>query len=337
MMINWFSGVAGQGAATLAGIVMGVCQLPAEDTMQQAAMSGSVCFDARIAEDIAWQPKSGAGLFKIASGYASLGIHFSPMFAVQSSGSIRGVSRFNGTESGWNLLPESPSGIDRRHDHTVVRIGSPGQHRLRSTIGVQRLPFGIDMNPGDDLWQLTEDRIFWGQTLKSAVITVDNQVDFQADIGFGRGSPWDENDLEETSLRMMYDLSFFERARLIVSAAGTAKDPRYAFGFLTTSRQGDLTQFEIIRTTSPDADLDVGYRRFFRFAFATGDRRFWFLYDEDRLRTQTFAVGYRHFFDVGTVEDWTPLAVRLSVGRVRSFSSGIDSSLAVTSGVEANF
>lgn len=332
-MISW--GAAGLGKQLLGsafGLAMGVCQLPDDGVAYIRAMSGVVCVRARASEDVGVAPGSGEGAVKVVAGSGSIGIHFSPLLAIQGQGSIRGTSRFNGAETGWSLLPE---GITRRGDHLVLRIGNPALHSFRATLGDQRLPFGIDANPADDLWLVAEDRIYWGSVARSAVLTFDNLIDAELNVGLSTAG-LDKSSPPRLSARLMYDLSFFERARLVMSIAEDSGVRRYGFGFVSTSRSGDITQFEVTRLNAPDEVLDAGFRRLFRFAVDAADRSWWFVYDEDRLRTQSLLAGYRYFLPAPTAENPDSFALRFSVGRIRSLNPVIKSRFIASIGVEAD-
>ena len=333
MMISW--GAAGLGKQFLGsafGLALGVCQLPEDGAVIMNTMSGAACLRARASEDISVDVGSHQSPVKIAAGSASIGIHFSPIFAVQASGSIRGVSRFNGNSAGWSLLP---NGVERRRDHVILRIGNSAVHPIRASLGEQRIPFGIDANPADDLWLVTEDRVFWGPVARSAVMTFDNMVETQLDIGMSADGP-KKTSLPRISARLMYDLSFFERARLVASIADERGTRRYGFGFVSTSRAGDTSHFELARINASDPFLDAGFRLLFRFAFDASDRRWWLVYDEDRLRTQSFLFGYRYFFLEKFTGTADALGLRLSFGRVRSLNPLIKSKFLMALGVEAN-
>lgn len=333
MMISW--GAAGLGKQILGsafGLALGVCQLPDDGVAYIRTMSGAACVRARASEDIGVLPGSGEGAVKVVAGSGSIGIHFSPSIAIQAKGSIRGTSRFNGEEAGWTLLPE---GITRRGDHLVLRIGNPALHVFRATLGDQRLPFGIDANPADDLWLVTEDRIYWGSVTRSAVLTFDNLSDAELDVGLSIND-LDKSNPPRLSARLMYDLSFFERARVVMSVAEDSGIRRYGFGFISTSRSGDITQFEVARVNGSDQILDAGFRRLFRFAVDAADRHWWFVYDEDRLRTQSVLAGYRYFLPKIIAINSDSFAMRFSLGRVRSLNPAIKSRFIASAGVEAN-
>ena len=333
MMISW--GAAGLGKQVLGsafGLALGVCQLPDDGVAYIRSMSGTACVRARASEDVGVAPGSGEGAVKVVAGSGSIGIHFSPFLSIQAQGNVRGTSRFNGAETGWSLLPE---GITRQFDHLVLRIGNPALHSFRATLGDQRLPFGIDANPADDLWLVAEERIYWGSLTRGAVLTFDNLIDAELDVGLST------EDLEESSpprlsARLMYDLSFFERARLVMSIAEDSGVRRYGFGFISTSRSGDVTQFEVVRLNAPDQVLDSGFRRLFRFAVDAADRSWWFVYDEDRLRTQSVLAGYRYFLPSNIIGNSNSFALRFSLGRVRSLNPVIKSRFIASVGVEAN-
>ncbi|NDE15377.1 hypothetical protein EBZ80_10655 [bacterium] len=332
MMINW--GAAGIGKKILGtgvGVALGVCELPAGSEDYIRAMSSTACLNARVSGDFIMTPGSADGPVKIAAAEGALGIHFSPLLAIQAKGRVRGISRFDAGDARWSLLPD---GIKRESEHVILRIGNPALHSLRASLGEQRLPFGVDANPADDLWWATGDRFYWGKVRRSATLTFDNMSDSQVDLGFA-GDKASDDSSQQASARLMYDLRFFERARLILSAAGISAARRFGFAFVTTSRAGATTQFELVRSESGDPELDAGFRRLFRFAYDAPDRRWWFLFDEDRLRTQTVATGYRYF-----PVEWIPgnegnFAFRFSVGRVRSLNSLYESRFLVAVGVEA--
>ena len=332
-MISW--GAAGVGKQVLGsalGLALGICQVPDDRVANMRGLSDVACVRVRGSEDIGIAPGSADGAVKVAAGSWSVGVHFSPFLAIQSQGSIRGTSRFNGAESGWSLLPE---GIVRRSDHLVLRVGNPALHSFRAILGDQRLPFGIDANPADDLWLIAEDRIYWGPVTRSAVLTFDNLSDAELDVGLSIND-FENSGSSRLSARFMYDLSFFERARMVMSVAEDSGIRRYGFGFISTSRSGDVTQFEVARVNEPDRFLNSGFRRLFRFAVDAADRRWWFVYDEDRLRTQSVLAGYRYFLPATLLGDSDSSAIRFSLGRVRSLNPAIKSRFMASLGVEAN-
>lgn len=333
MMINW--GAAGIGKKILGssvGVALGICELPAGAEDYIKAMSSTACLNARISEDLVVTPEPGEGAAKLAAASGSLGIHFSPLLAVQAKGRFRGISRFDATDGRWSLLPD---GIKKDLDHVVLRIGNPALHSFRASLGEQRLPFGIDANPADDLWVVTEDRMYWGKTRRSAVLTFDNMSETQLDLGIAGDDAVGKSG-QQLSARLMYDMSFFERARLLLSVAEEAGSRRYGMGFVTTSKAGGTTQFELARSEAADPVLDAGFRRLFRFAFEAPGRRWWFLYDEDRVRTQTVATGYRYFPSTSILPPNDSFALRFSLGRARSLNPAIESRFLVSFGVEAS-
>lgn len=332
-MISW--GATGLGKQVLGsafGLALGVCQLPDDGVAYIRSISGMACVRARVSEDLGIAPGSGEGAVKVLAGSGSVGIHFSPLLAIQGQGSIRGTSRFNGAEHGWSLLPE---GISRRGDHLVLRIGNPAFHSFRATLGDQRLPFGVDANPADDLWLVAEDRVYWGSVMRSAVLTFDNLSDTELDLGLSTND-FEKSNPPRLSARLMYDLSFFERARLVMSVAEESGVRRYGFGFISTSRSGDVTQFEVVRLNAPDQVLDAGFRRLFRFAVDAADRSWWFVYDEDRLRTQSVLAGYRYFLPSNIIGNSNSFALRFSLGRIRSLNPSIKSRFIASIGMEAD-
>lgn len=334
MMISWSA--AGLGKPILGsalGIAFGVCELPPDDAAARLRdLMPVACLNARVSEDIAIAPESGEGAFKIAAGNGAIGLHLTPMFSVQAKGSIRGVSRFKGAETGWSLLPH---GIRKQRDHVVLRIGNPALHQFRASLGDQRVPFGVDANPADDLWQLAEDRMYWGDVVRSLVVSIDNMTDTQLDVGVVLDDLGADK-VDGASARLMYDLSFFERARLVFSVAEGSGHRRYGFSFVSISKSGDTTHMEFARSNKSDPDLDAGFRKLFRFAFDSASRRWWLVYDEDRLRTQSLVSGFRYFFPVALPGQRDVMAVRFSVGRVRSFNSRIKSRTIAAIGLEAS-
>ncbi len=332
MMINW--GAAGIGKKILGsgvGIALGICELPAGSEDYVKGMSSTACLNARVSEDFIVTPEPGEGAIKLGAAQGSIGIHFSPLLAIQAKGLMRGISRFDAGDGRWSLLPD---GVKKESDHVIVRIGNPALHSFRASLGEQRLPFGVDVNPADDLWWATSDRFYWGKARRSAILTFDNLSETQVDVGFAGDHPVSDSG-QQASARVMYDLSFFERARLVLSAGGITGSRRYGFAFVTTSKSGGTTQFELVRSESSDEDLDAGFRRLFRFAFDAPDRRWWFLYDEDRLRAQTVATGYRYFPSTWFRGNEGNFAFRFSLGRVRSLNPLYESRFLIALGAEA--
>jgi hypothetical protein len=339
MMIEWGGAtLSSKVAGSLLGVAMGICELPKTGSVPHPSVSSLACLRMRSSADLVAFPGAGDSPLKVFSFTGSLGVHFSPLVAVQVKGSLRDASSFDTYDDEWALLPE---GLKKTADHAVLRLGNPTSHRFRTAIGNQRLPFGIDGSPADDAWLIMEDRIFWGTTSTGISAAYDNLLDLQLEAGIsGQGvgqkgeSSFGESLRGRTSVRLTHDLGFFERARIVVSAADDLYRMRYGFGFISSLRSGDLTHFELLRSTGSDERLGAGFRRLFRFAYQTSDRRWWFLYDDDRLRARSFALGYRHFF-MEQSKSGAGLALKLAFGGVRSLNSTVDGKAMVTSGVEA--
>ncbi|MEY4629970.1 MAG: hypothetical protein RIQ81_90 [Pseudomonadota bacterium] len=329
---------------SMLGIAMGLCQLPEGSGPSSNALYGVGCMRLRAASDLVALPGSGESPLKVNTAAGSLSLHFSPWIAVQIKGQARATSGFDKDAPSWGLMPES---FDKRVDHAVIRLGNPALHRFRASLGNQRLPFGVDASPADDPWQVFEDRDFWGFSARGAAIAYDNLMDLQFEAGVsgqGSGENMEQDKVRKlplrTSARLSYDLSFFERAKVVISAADDLYRMRYGFGFVSALRNGDLTHFEMLRSTASDEQLDAGFRRLFRFAYQTSDRRWWLLYDDDRLRARSYAFGYRHFFVGGNVRgrslDGQPdLAVKVSLGGVRSLNKTVEGRAVLSFGLEA--
>lgn len=340
MMIEFGGAALGKKVAgSLLGVSMGVCQLPAGGTSSDAAMSGIACLRVRPAVDLVGLPGSGDSPLTVASLAGSIGIHLSPWVSLQAKGSIRETNSFDRDSTDWALMPD---GVKKRTEHAVVRLGNPALNRFRVAMGNQRLPFGIDGNPADDAWLVMEDRTFWGFSSRGVSLAYDNLLDLQLEAGIsgqGMGEKLDSGSGESmpgrSAARLTYDLGFFERARVVVSVADDLDRMRYGLGFLSSLRNGDLTHFELLRSSGEDRDLDAGFRRLFRFAYQTADRRWWFLYDDDRLRARTFALGYRHFI-VSPASSGAGVALKFAFGGVRSLNTIVEGKAMLTTGVEAS-
>jgi hypothetical protein len=289
-------------------VQLGTCALA--DDPQSAPAGFVACVRANAGAEVVNVSGALRENFWVRHGAAYLGTHFGEWLSLHIRGEARDVVPYaDGAEER----------LDRHLDYGVVQIGNPSLHKLWLTAGRQRLPFGIDQSGAVESYRMRENRRLWSSPEHGVALSLDDQRRLRLDLGYG-------NDVlsgarrkliaehvdplpQEThafSARLMLDLSALDGSRLVLSGYGeNLGERRMGAGFLTTSRKGDLTQFEFVRLlTTPDGNeapfeqlLRAGYLGAWR-----DDARWIVQVDDQRLleRSGLLGVDFR-LFDVVTL------------------------------------
>jgi hypothetical protein len=274
--------------------------------------------------------------FWIRYGSAYLGAHFGEWASVHVRGEARDVVPYaDGTSES----------LDRRLDYGVLQIGNPALHHVWLDAGRQRLPFGIDQSHVVETYRMRENRRFWASPEHGLALSLDDQKRLRFDVGYANDVLSGERrklmrehveplpqETHAFSGRLTLDLSALDGSRVVLSGYGENRgERRLGAGFLTTSRKGDLTQFEFVRLlTTPDGS-EAPFEQLLRAGYlgAWRDDTRWVVQVDDQRRVERaglIGVDVR-LFDV--------FALRLAGTYVKSESGDRRRRWYVTSGLEA--
>lgn len=244
--------------------------------------------------------------------------------------------------------------FDRSRRYSVIQIGNPAIDRIRLTGGLANLPFGIDRTDTVEFYRRRVHRGFWQSPEQAVWLTIDNQVNYQLDVGVATdviehqgqddgdvtatdaSSPTpEEQDVDDGvrafAARFMVDFSALDGSRVIASAYGEeAGRRRFGLGFVTVSRSDDLTQFEFVRALAAPDGGGVAFEQLLRLGYVAAWRqstRWVVQIDDERNRARTGSVGFDALF-------YDHVIVRLAISHIKSESGDKLRRWFVTSGLE---
>lgn len=143
---------------------------------------------------------------------------------------------------------------EARPDNTLIQIGNSATHRHRVFLGKARIPFGLNYNVDSAWGSATRFDSFFGEPIKVAGYTYDNQQDLTVTMSAGTAENVDSDAKRRksaTGIRLMYDLAALEGTRLLGSlTTDELEHRRGAVGAVNVNGKGDITAFEVIRTWS---------------------------------------------------------------------------------------
>ncbi len=241
--------------------------------------------------------------------------------------------------------------FDRSRRYGVVQIGNPALDRLRLTAGLANLPFGIDRSDTVEFYRMREHRGYWNSPQQATWITIDNQVNYQLDLGVATDVIDNESKEPDTTstadpvavddeerdgrrafaARLMVDFSALDGSRLVASGYGEADgERRFGLGFLTVNRTDDLTQFEFVRALAAPDGGGVPFEQLLRLAYVGAWRnstRVLVQFDDERFRSRSGTLGFDALF-------YDHVVMRLSISHIKSESGDGLRRWFVTSGLE---
>jgi hypothetical protein len=317
----------------------GACALPRDPVSGGGTedLWGITCLNANVGAEVAFASGSPKSNLWIKHGRGYLGFHLNHLFSYHLRGYVR------------ESQPLGDDVDESQKIHTAlnaIRIGNPVLHKWRLTAGSVQLPFGIDLTGTTQFYQSFENRGFWASPPQSMIISYDDFNYFQAEIGYGssrfrqryaRADRVEVPDQDAVSGKIMYDFSALDGSRVVISThqdltIGTRK---MGLGFINTSRKGDITLLEFVRTNfgldgSGDGDQFMQLIRFGYISIWRGNSRWVVQIDDERLAKRMGTLTY-------DIKNWGYVVFRNSIIYYRSASDDRFRRWYFNSGIEFEF
>lgn len=141
---------------------------------------------------------------------------------------------------------------ETRPETLLAQIGNNSTHRHRIFGGKARIPFGLNFNVDSSWASPTAFNKFFGEVIKVAGYTYDNQKDLTITISGGTADNVDADAKRRKSavgVRMMYDMAALEGTRILMSLLTDELEHRRGeVGAVNVNGKGDITAFEVVRT-----------------------------------------------------------------------------------------
>ena len=141
-----------------------------------------------------------------------------------------------------------------RPDTNLIQLGNASTHRHRVFLGKARIPFGLNFNVDSPWVSPTRFDPFFGDPIKVAGYTYDNQQDITVTMSVGTAENVDSDAKRRksaTGIRVMYDMAALEGTRILGSLSTDELEHRRGeVGAVNVNGKGDITAFEVIRTWS---------------------------------------------------------------------------------------
>lgn len=191
------------------------------------------------------------------------------------------------------LQQKAKRDLERRLELLTLNAGKTPFNFVEASIGVQALPFGLNLPQPPGILTRENPKHFWIDPTKALKVIVDNKKNLSLEVGL-KASESDPT----YSIRLSYDSSVWMGSRFLISAAKhKPKTHMLGAAFYSQHQSRGLMQLEWVRISNTEQGLFSLDHQFFRLGIVGTSYKGiqpYFNYDDVKYTHRLVSIGQRY-------------------------------------------